>query len=247
MELVARKVGYRYGWRSADVLRDLSWSIPAGSRTVLLGPNGAGKSTLLGVLSQALRPHAGTVRLVTGARNGVTAKELRRRVAWMPQKVVAVPGLTAREQVAYAGWLKGMRREAAWERSLVCLETVGLTSSAQKKAAQLSGGQLRRMGLAEALVHDADFLLLDEPTAGLDPAQRDGFRRLLQRLPKEMAVVVSTHQVDDLGDLFDNVAVLVAGEWRFQGKSDDFLQLGGGNNTPRLAEAAYGVLVGGES
>ena len=154
----------------------------------------------------------------------------------MPQQVRAIPGLTSREQVAYAGWLKGMSRSAAWTEAPAALERVDLTGEADRLTAQLSGGQQRRVGLAQLLVHRADLLLLDEPTAGLDPGQRARFRETLRRTAQDVPVVVSTHRVDDLTDLFDTVVVMDHGRIPFQGSTEAFMALAPGPwhpNDPR--------------
>lgn len=163
----------------------------------------------------------------------------------MPQHVRAVPGLTAREQVAYAGWLKGLGRGKAWSDALQALKRVGLELVAGQKVSTLSGGQLRRVGLAQILVHDAEVLLLDEPTVGLDPAQRARFREILAGLSTERAVVVSTHQVDDLSEVFDTVVVIESGSIRFDGAVPAFMNLAA-DVTERRAEAAYAQVVSGE-
>jgi ABC-2 type transport system ATP-binding protein len=227
------------------VFEGFSWEVPAG-RTVLLGPNGAGKTTLLGLGASALMPGAGSVRIGTAsstARRERTA--FRRAVGWMPQQVRAVAGLTCREQVAYAGWLKGLDRRAAWDAAGEALERVDLTAEAGRRTAQLSGGQQRRVGLAQALVHRAEVLLLDEPTAGLDPNQRARFRDILREVSRGVPVVVSTHQVDDLTDLFDTVVVMDRGRLPFSGTPAEFMALAPAGS-PFPAEAAYGSLVAGD-
>ena len=164
-------VSLRYG-RGADVLRGFGHTFAPGA-TLLLGPNGAGESTVLGLAASALRPRAGQVRLGDLAACGRSLREFRLRVAWMPQRIEAFPGLSVREQVAYAGWLKGMSRAAAWASAVRALERVGLGGFEQRSPRRLSGGELRRVGLAQTLVHDAEWVLMDEPTAGLDPLQLD--------------------------------------------------------------------------
>jgi ABC-2 type transport system ATP-binding protein len=164
----------------------------------------------------------------------------------MPQHIRAVPGLLVREQVAYAGWLKGLGRRQAWLAAGEALARVGLTDLMSRKAVTLSGGQLRRVGLAQVFVHDAAILLLDEPTAGLDPAQRARFRTLLAAVPAEQPVVVSTHQVDDLSELFDTVVVLDDGAIRFYGSVSAFMRLAPSNETEHVAEAAYAGIISGE-
>ncbi|MFF4370570.1 ATP-binding cassette domain-containing protein [Streptomyces sp. NPDC001594] len=247
MALVFDGVRFRYG-RQTPVLDafDLTVDAPA---TVLLGPNGAGKSTLMGLAASQLRPAAGTVafgRSRPDRRRGLAG--YRRRVAWIPQHITPVPGLTVREQVAYAGWLKGMPRAAAWEASAEALGRVGLTPLAGRKSHQVSGGQLRRMGIAGALTHDSELILMDEPTAGLDPRQRQVFRDLVSELSASVRVLVSTHQTEDLSELYQQVVVLDRGTVRFQGGPADFLTLApaGAAGGRERAEAAYGRLVGQE-
>ncbi|MGW5817856.1 ATP-binding cassette domain-containing protein [Streptomyces noursei] len=226
--------------RGLPVLEGLSLSLGYGA-TVLLGPNGAGKSTLLGLAASALRPASGHVRIgALGTRNRKDVKEYRRKVGWLPQQVKAIPGLRVREQVAHAGWLKGMSRIQAWEASAGALEAVGLTDLSARRSSELSGGQKRRLGIAQALVHSAEVVLMDEPTAGLDPRQRATFRDLVARLSSTVAVVVSTHQTEDLADIYQSVVVLDQGRVRHQGAVSSFLDLApAGSPRERQAEAAY--------
>ncbi len=231
-----------FGGTGTRVFDGFDWTTPGGA-TVILGPNGAGKTTLLSLGATALQPSRGTIQLGehdAGRRGDRVA--IRRSVGWMPQHVRAIPGLTAREQVAYAGWLKGMSRADAWQQAPAALDKVGLADEADRRTAQLSGGQQRRVGLAQLLVHQARLLLLDEPTAGLDPGQRARFRETVRDLVRDVPVVVSTHQVDDLTDLFDTVVVLDHGQIRFQGSVGAFMSLAPVAST-YPAEAAYATLV----
>ncbi|MFC5661815.1 ATP-binding cassette domain-containing protein [Kitasatospora misakiensis] len=200
--------------------------------TVLLGPNGAGKSTLLALAASQLSPHRGSVdwRGVNPATGGGDRAAYRRAVAWLPQQITPVPGLTVREQVAYCGWLKGMSRTAAWRASAVALARVGLGELADRPGHQLSGGQLRRMGIAGCLAHHSELILMDEPTAGLDPTQRAVFRSLVEELASEVSVIVATHQTEDLAEMYRHVVVLDRGQVRFQGTTEEFhaVAAGGG-------------------
>lgn len=173
-------------------------------------------------MAGALRPAVGGMHL-NGSKNAASVSELRREVSWMPQEVVALKGLKVREQVAYAGWLGGLSNSEAKAATLRVLDSLGLTELASRKTHTLSGGQLRRVGLAEAIVRPSSVVLLDEPTVGLDPAQRRGFRELLSSAPHTM--VVSTHQIDDIDDVFDRVAVLVDGQIRFDGSMSEFMAM----------------------
>ncbi|MFD7030272.1 ATP-binding cassette domain-containing protein [Streptomyces sp. NPDC059917] len=219
----------------------------AAPATVLLGPNGAGKSTLMGLAASQLTPTAGTLvfnRLRPGGRKQAA---YRKSVAWIPQQITPVPGLTVREQVAYAGWLKGMGRGAAWEASGAAIERVGLGKLADTRSHRVSGGQLRRIGIAGALCHQSELILMDEPTAGLDPQQRKMFRHLVEELSPTVQVLVSTHQTEDLAALYDQVIVLDQGTVRFQGSPAEFQALAPEATGDReRAETAYARLVGQE-
>ncbi|MDA8218623.1 MAG: ATP-binding cassette domain-containing protein, partial [Dehalococcoidales bacterium] len=234
-----------FGGSPTRVFAQFTWAVSS-VPTVLLGPNGAGKTTLLCLAATALKPESGHV--FVGSRDCSKRRDLgaiRRSIGWMPQQVRAVPGFTSREQVAYAGWLAGMSRSEAWREAIPALERVSLADDSNRLTSQLSGGQQRRVGLAQALVHRPAMLLLDEPTAGLDPAQRAKFREIVRDVSKESAILVSTHQVDDLSDLFKTVAVLDAGRIVFEGAPDAFLELApSGSQHP--AEDAYTRLVVGK-
>ncbi|GAA2303396.1 ABC transporter ATP-binding protein [Nonomuraea roseoviolacea subsp. roseoviolacea] len=206
--------GHRRGSR---VFTRLDLDVPAG-RTALIGPNGCGKSTLLGLAASALRPGAGRVSYegLDPFRRGNLAR-YRALVGWMPQGIRPLPGLTAREQVGYAGWLKGMSRADAWRRSLEALEAVKLGPLADTRCSELSGGQLRRVGLAQTLVHDAEVVLLDEPTAGLDPEQREKFRGIVARIGERGHLIVATHDTADLARTYDSVVLLGRDRVRYAG------------------------------
>ena len=165
----------------------------------MLGPNGAGNTTLLRLLAGDLRARSGQVSITKDGQRSVSGSSLRRQVAWMPQSVSAVAGLNVLEQVAYSGWLGGLPTKVAMRRADGAVRLVLLDDGRDAAATTLSGGQLRRVGLADALAMRADYLLLDEPMAGLDPAQRANFREVLKGLP-DCGLVVSTHQTDDVAD-----------------------------------------------
>jgi ABC-2 type transport system ATP-binding protein len=180
---------FAYRRSRPPVIADFSLEVSSG-RTILLGPNGAGKSTLFALGSSALIPQQGRVRAASldSGRRG-HRRRYRATVAWMPQSVAAVSGCSTREQVALAGWLKGLSRADAWDAAGRALDQVGLLGKAEVKAKELSGGQRARMGLAQALVHEASVLLLDEPTASLDPAQRHNFLAVVDELAEDRSIV----------------------------------------------------------
>lgn len=242
IEFESVTTGYKRS--KGPVLEEFSWRVDSGL-TVLLGPNGAGKTTLLTLGADARSPWHGRVS-VDGLAPSDNRKRYRSQVGWMPQQSSAVPGLTCREQVAYFGWLKGLTRSDAWTGSIKALERVNMGDLGSKKTTEISGGQLRRIALAQTLIANPPVLLLDEPTAGLDPAQRVRFREILADTASDAkrTVIVSTHQIDDLDQLFNRVAIIDQGELRFEGSVTEFLQ-GEGNDGrgARAAEAAYARLV----
>lgn len=239
--LVAHDLSFGYR-RGRDQLRNISLELGIG-RTVLLGPNGAGKSTLLRVLAGALHPR-GSVCLdgepAPGARR---SRKYRAAVGWLPQSIQPFPSLTAREHVAYAGWLKGMSRGSAWSEALPALETVGLGDRAAVRADRLSGGQVRRLGIASVLVHGARYLLLDEPTAGLDPRERDRLMEALDAVERSHAVLVSTHDTELLVAPGVHVVVLAQGEVRFTGSFDAFVGSIVAESVSDRVRLAYAALV----
>ncbi|MBT2401640.1 ABC transporter ATP-binding protein [Streptomyces sp. ISL-100] len=246
MSLQFTRCSFQYG-RKVPVLSRLSLSIDHRA-TVLLGPNGAGKSTLLGIASSWITPTQGAVnwRGINPARSK-DQRAYRRAVGWLPQNVKPMPGLTVRENVAYIGWLKGMSRNEAWDQSSAALHRVKLSSLADRKSHQMSGGQLRRMGIAGTLVHESEIILLDEPTAGLDPSQRQNFRDLVTELLADVRIVVSTHQTEDLDAMYERVVILDQGKVRFDGDTHSFLSLASPDvPEARRAEGAYTQMIARE-
>jgi ABC-2 type transport system ATP-binding protein len=187
--------------------------------TGLLGPNGAGKTTLMRMVATVLAPDGGTIRLL--GRDPARADErvaIRRRLGYMPQEPGFYQRFSAFEFVDYVAILKEMTdRTARHEEVRRVLATVGLTDVAHRKVKDLSGGMRRRLALAQALLDDADLLLLDEPTAGLDPEQRLRFREVVSQLPHRPTVLLSTHQTEDIVALCERVVVLADGGVRFDG------------------------------
>ena len=179
----------------------------------LLGPNGAGKTTLIRALATVLRPTSGTLSLL----GDMELRELRRRIGYLPQEFGHYRRFTVREFVEYMAWLKEMPARdvpAAVQRAV---ERIGLADRADDRLKTLSGGMIRRVGIAQAIVNDPEILLLDEPTAGLDPAQRLRFRALLGELGTDACVVVSTHLVEDVAAACTDVVLLAEGKLVFQG------------------------------
>lgn len=184
----------------------------------LLGPNGAGKTTLLRVMATVIAPNSGSVRLL-GRDPAAPAerREIRRRLGYLPQSLGYYGNFTVAEFVEYFALLKEIPKARVAAAVTEAIERVGLAERARSKLRTLSGGMLRRAGIAQSIVNDPLLLLLDEPTAGLDPQQRMDFRALLREAGRGAAVIVSTHLVEDIGAACEQVAMLVGGRVAFTG------------------------------
>ena len=184
----------------------------------LLGPNGAGKTSLLRMLATVIQPSSGTLRLL-GRDPGSYGprREIRRRLGYLPQNLGYYPGFTVAEFVEYFALLKDMPPDRVPAAVATAVERTGLGDKARAKLRTLSGGMLRRAGIAQAIVNEPDLLLLDEPTAGLDPEQRVAFRAMLRSLGETATVIVSTHLVEDVGAACTKVALMNQGKILFYG------------------------------
>jgi ABC-2 type transport system ATP-binding protein len=210
-----------------------------GGVTILLGPNGAGKSTLLRSLATLGARDRGSVSMDPGPS---TRRGQLSRIGFMPQEWGYFAGFSAQESVAYSAWLKGFTSPAAWQSAASALAQVGLSAEATNKVARLSGGMKRRVGLAEALVHKPDVLLLDEPTVGLDPQQRSDFRSALRNQDAGASVILSTHLIDDAMALADRVVVIGAGRVRFDGTLEALRAIGTGAVGGEISEIELGYI-----
>jgi ABC-2 type transport system ATP-binding protein len=184
----------------------------------LLGPNGAGKTSLLRMLATVIQPSSGTLRLL-GRDPGSYGprREIRRRLGYLPQNLGYYPGFTVAEFVEYFALLKDMPPGRVPAAVAAAIERTGLGDKARAKLRTLSGGMLRRAGIAQAIVNEPDLLLLDEPTAGLDPQQRVAFRAMLRGFGVTATVIVSTHLVEDVGAACTKVALMDQGKILFYG------------------------------
>lgn len=186
--------------------------------TGLLGANGAGKTTLMRMMSGILNPTSGSV---TADGIPVQTEEYRALLGYLPQDFGYYPEFTAREFVQYIAALKGIEKKKAKKKTEELLETVGLSDVANKKIKTFSGGMKQRVGIAQALVNDPKILILDEPTAGLDPKERVRFRNLIGEIGKTSIVLFSTHIVSDIEHIAGNLLMIRDGQLIYEGKWDN--------------------------
>jgi ABC-2 type transport system ATP-binding protein len=180
----------RYAGRTA--VAGISFTVARGEIVGLLGPNGAGKSTTMRILSCFLPATSGTVR-VAGFDVFDQSDEVRRRIGYMPENNPLYPEMRVREYLKFRARLKGLDGRQTRERVGTVMEQCGLTDVARRIIGQLSKGYRQRVGLADALVHEPELIILDEPTIGLDPHQIRSVRRLIKSLARQHTVLISTH------------------------------------------------------
>jgi len=211
----------------------------------LLGPNGAGKTTLMRALATVLKPAGGRLELLGERVDGhADLRRVRRGLGYLPQQFGFYPRFTVREFVEYMAWLKEMPKKAVPGATQRAIERVGLAAKADARMKTLSGGMLRRAGIAQAIVNDPAVLLLDEPTVGLDPEQRLDFRELLRDVGTDSCVLVSTHLVEDVVAACTDVVLVNEGRLVFQGTPADLTSQGGhGDAGDNPAERGYSALL----
>jgi ABC-type multidrug transport system ATPase subunit len=182
------------------------------------------------MLATVVPPSSGGIRLLGGdPRIAARRREIRRRLGYLPQQLGYYPAFTVTEFVEYFALLKEVPPGRVNRAVAAAVERVDLAPKAKARLRTLSGGMLRRVGIAQAIVNDPELLLLDEPTAGLDPEQRVGFRALLRDLGKAATVVVSTHLVEDVGAACSEVALMDAGHIVFRGTPAELSARGTGH------------------
>lgn len=226
-----------YHCRSA--LHRVSFSAGPGI-TALLGPNGAGKTTLLNILATLIEPTSGQAS-IGGYDVRRHRREIRQILGFLPQDFGLYDGLTAYEFLDHMALLKGIERRRHCVHQ--ALEQVGLERDARRRIATFSGGMRQRLGIAQALLNTPPVLIVDEPTVGLDPAERNRFRQFLVQLGASRTVLLSTHLVEDVLLAADRVIVLHVGRIRFNSTVDELMHSARGKvwsaRIPRQAAEAF--------
>ncbi|HMA01440.1 MAG TPA: ABC transporter ATP-binding protein, partial [Gemmatimonadaceae bacterium] len=200
-------------------VNDLSLALGTGV-LALLGPNGAGKTTLMQMIATITKPTAGQITF-GGVDIAREPDALRRTLGYLPQDFGVYDGLTALEFLTYFAALKGIHSRA---RVTEMLELVNLHSVADRTVGGFSGGMKQRLGIAQALINDPALLIVDEPTAGLDPEERNRFLNLLAEIGENVVVILSTHIVEDVTDLCPRMAIISQGRVLLSGRPAEALQ-----------------------
>jgi len=214
--LVAQGLRKAYGDRVA--VHEVSLALRPGEVLGLLGPNGAGKSTTVGMLCGLTRPDAGGVALSGGVSLASDEAGYKRRIGLVPQDIALYEDLPARMNLELCGALYGMAPDAIRRRAGEVLALVGLSDRAKDKPATFSGGMKRRLNIACALIHDPDVILLDEPTAGVDPQSRNAIFDNLERLKAAgKALIYTTHYMEEAERLADRIVIVDHGRVVAQG------------------------------
>ena len=225
MEINIQHVSMTYP-NGKRALRDLSLDLRSPSLIGLLGPNGAGKSTLMKLLVAALLPTEGAIQ-VDGRPLANSDRALKERLGYLPQEFGLFDELTAAQFLDYMAALKGIKDpKAAIEKTI---RAVNLEEKARAKIRTLSGGQRQRVGIAQALLGDPPFLIFDEPTVGLDPEERIHFRNLFSRTAQDRLVLLSTHIIEDVQSVCDQIVVIDHGQALFAGTPEALIQTAAGH------------------
>ena len=208
---------YANGTRALD---NVSLTIPHGMYG-LLGPNGAGKTTLMRTLATLQEPDSGSIHL--GEIDVLKQKdEVRQRLGYLPQEFGVYPRISCQDMLSHLAMLKGLTRAGERKQAVeAMLQRCNLYDVRKKSLTSFSGGTRQRFGIAQALIGNPQMLIVDEPTAGLDPGERNRFYNLLAEIGEQVIVILSTHMVEDVMDLCNRMAIINLGRVLFEGHPED--------------------------
>jgi ABC-2 type transport system ATP-binding protein len=208
-------------FKDKDVLKGITIGMENGVYG-LLGPNGAGKTTMIRILADILQPTKGRV-LINGQDKNSCGDEYRAKIGYLPQDMSFYSDFTGRDYLSFVAALKGMAKASANERIDTLAQNVGLENDLNRRAVTYSGGMKRRLGIAQALLDDPEILILDEPTAGLDPHERIKFRNIISAYSKDRLVLLSTHIVSDIDSIAKSVMMMEYGKIERLSSAEEYI------------------------
>ncbi len=227
MSIIIKNLTKKYK-NGVTALNQLNLEIPGGIFG-LLGENGAGKTTLMQILTTIQRPSEGSVSMDGVLYSETSYEKIQKKIGYLPQEIDLYPNLTVEECLEYMGALAGIPKAVCKKRIDEYLEKTGLCGHRKKKMRQLSGGMKRRAALVQAMLSEPDFLIADEPAAGLDPQERIRIRNLLADFSKNRTVLFSTHVVEDLAAVCSRLAVMKKGRILYSGSTRQLLEAAEGH------------------
>ncbi|WDL98398.1 ABC transporter ATP-binding protein [Alicyclobacillus sp. ALC3] len=222
--LEVHNLGKSFG--QTEAVRGVSFTIETGRCVALIGPNGAGKTTALKMLAGLVRPTRGDIYFA-----GQLATDMRQHLGYLPQNPGFHEWMSGSEFLVYVGRLAGLSQRAAKDKSTELLSRLGLETAAKRPIRGYSGGMRQRLGICQALVHDPQLLILDEPVSALDPVGRRQILELMEDLRTQTTILYSTHVLHDAEEISDDVLILRRGELVVSGALDDIQQR---NHSPRV-------------
>jgi len=241
MGINVRNLVKEYG--SQRAVDDISFEVRTGDILGFLGPNGAGKSTTMKIITCYLRPNSGSVDL-DGYNIEDHANEVRRRIGYLPENNPLYLEMSIVDYLAYSAALNQVEKNRINSRVREMIEITGLTKERHKLIGELSKGYRQRVGLAQALIHDPDVLILDEPTTGLDPNQIVEIRSLIKEIGKEKTIMLSSHILQEVEATCDRIIIINQGKIAADATTADLKRRASGAERVRVQIAANGFAVG---